>query len=89
MDGRCRHISLGNFDVILPAIPPEWKTAMSVAWSVYIAVLSIWIVMPVAAAKSFTEAAKFVPSPPIHCVWMLTFLPFIGLLGSSAWSSSV
>ena len=51
--------------------------------------LSIWIVMPVALAKSATAAAKLVPSPPIHCVWIETFLPLNGLSAPSAASSSV
>ena len=51
--------------------------------------LSIWIVMPVAVAKSATAAAKFVPSPPIHWVWIETFLPLNGWSAPSAWSSSV
>jgi hypothetical protein len=33
------------------------------------------MVMPVAFAKSATDAAKLVPSPPTHWVWIETFLP--------------
>ena len=51
--------------------------------------LSIWILMPVAVAKSATAAAKLVPSPPIHWVWIETVLPLNGLSAPSAASSSV
>ena len=51
--------------------------------------LSTWILMPVAAAKSAIAAAKFVPSPPIHWVWIETVLPLNGLSAPSAASSSV
>ena len=51
--------------------------------------LSIWMLMPVALAKSATEAAKLVPSPPIHWVWIETVLPLNGLSAPSALSSSV
>jgi hypothetical protein len=55
--------------------------------------LSIWILMPVAFAKSATAAAKLVPSPPIDWVWIETVLPSNGNLPSAplvnAWSSSL
>ena len=46
------------------------------------ATLSTWIVMPVAFAKSASEAAKLVSSPPVHWTWIETFLPLNGLLGA-------
>ena len=67
MDGRCRHFSLENSDVILPALPPEWKTALSVAWSLYIAVLSIWIVMQ-----------KRAPVSTLGWILSMALLPYLG-----------
>lgn len=55
--------------MILPAIPPEWKTAMSVAWSVYIAVLSIWIVMQ-----------KRAPVSTVGWILSMAALPYLGFV---------
>jgi hypothetical protein len=49
--------------------------------------LSTWMLIPVAATKSAMEAAKFAPSPPIHCVWIETAVPSYSR--ASAASSSV
>ena len=67
--------------------PPWMRVRSTVSWLE--PMLSIWTLMPVAVAKSATAAAKLVPSPPIHWVWMETVLPLNGLAASSAWSSSV
>ena len=68
-------------------LPPSIRVLSTVSWLE--PMLSIWILMPVALAKSASDAAKLVPSPPIHCVWIETFLPLNGLVGArSAWSSS-
>ena len=72
-------------------LPPSIRVFSTVSWLE--PMLSIWTLMPVAAAKSATEAAKFVPSPPIHWVWIETVLPANGNLPSAplvnAVSSSV
>jgi hypothetical protein len=52
------------------------------------AMLSCTTSMPVAASKSATAASKSAPSPPIHCVWIVTRLPLNGLSEPSAWSSA-
>jgi hypothetical protein len=51
--------------------------------------LSTLILMPVAAAKSASDEAKFVPSPPTHWVWMETVLPLNGLAAPRAEARSV
>ena len=72
-------------------LPPSMRVFSTVSWLE--PMLSTWILMPVAVAKSATAAAKLVPSPPIHWVWIETVLPANGSLPSaplvSAWSSSV
>ena len=72
-------------------LPPSMRVFSTVSWLE--PMLSIWILMPVAVAKSATEAAKLVPSPPIHWVWIETVLPLYGILPSAplvnAVSSSV
>ena len=67
--------------------PPSIRLLRTVSWLE--GTLSIWIVMPVAFAKSATEAWKFASSPPVHWTWMSTVLPVYGLLEPRALSSSV
>lgn len=55
--------------MILPAIPPEWKTALSLAWSLYIAVLSIWIVMQ-----------KRAPVSTLGWILSMALLPYLGFV---------
>jgi hypothetical protein len=54
-------------------VPPWIRVLSTVSWLE--PMLSTWILMPVAVAKSASAAAKLVPSPPIHCVWIETVLP--------------
>ena len=58
-------------------LPPSMRVLSTVSWLE--PMLSTWIVMPVAAAKSLIAAANPSPSPPVHCVWIETFLPLNGL----------
>jgi len=53
--------------LILPEISAQWKTGLSLAWSGYIAVLSVWIVMQ-----------KRAPVSTISWILSLAFLPFAG-----------
>jgi cardiolipin synthase len=58
-----------TFPLILPQLSHEWKTALSLAWSGYIAVLSIWIVMQ-----------KRAPVSTLSWILSLALLPFAGFL---------
>jgi cardiolipin synthase len=55
--------------LILPALSPDWKTGLSFAWSGYIAVLSIWIVMQ-----------KRAPVSTMSWILSLALLPFAGFV---------
>ncbi|MFZ3120851.1 MAG: cardiolipin synthase [Variovorax sp.] len=55
--------------MILPEISQEWKTGLSLAWSGYIAVLSVWIVMQ-----------KRAPVSTMSWILSLALLPFAGFL---------
>jgi len=55
--------------LILPEISQEWKTGLSLAWSGYIAVLSVWIVMQ-----------KRAPVSTMSWILSLALLPFAGFL---------
>ena len=63
-------------------LPPSIRVLSTVSWLE--PMLSTWIAMPVAEAKSLIAAAKPSPSPPVHCVWIETFLPLNGLSLPSA-----
>ena len=51
----------------LPEISAQWKTGLSLAWSAYIAVLSVWIVMQ-----------KRAPVSTISWILSLALIPFLG-----------
>ena len=53
--------------MILPEISAQWKTGLSLVWSVYIAILSMWIVMQ-----------KRAPVSTLSWILSLAFLPFVG-----------
>ncbi|MDP9898963.1 cardiolipin synthase [Variovorax ginsengisoli] len=53
----------------LPELSAEWKTGLSVAWSAYIAVLSVWIVMQ-----------KRAPVSTMSWILSLALLPFGGFI---------
>jgi len=53
----------------LPELSSEWKTGLSLAWSAYIAVLSIWIVMQ-----------KRAPVSTMSWILSLALLPFAGFV---------
>ena len=55
--------------MILPEISAEWRTGLSFAWSGYIAVLSIWIVMQ-----------KRAPVSTMSWILSLALLPFAGFV---------
>lgn len=55
--------------MILPELSHEWKTGLSLAWSGYIAVLSIWIVMQ-----------KRAPVSTMSWILSLALLPFAGFI---------
>jgi cardiolipin synthase len=55
--------------LILPELSQEWKTGLSLAWSGYIAVLSVWIVMQ-----------KRAPVSTMSWILSLALLPFAGFL---------
>jgi cardiolipin synthase len=55
--------------LILPTFSPEWRTGLSLAWSGYIAVLSVWIVMQ-----------KRAPVSTMSWILSLALLPFAGFL---------
>ncbi|GAA4345169.1 cardiolipin synthase [Variovorax defluvii] len=55
--------------MILPELSHEWKTGLSLAWSGYIAVLSVWIVMQ-----------KRAPVSTMSWILSLALLPFAGFL---------
>ena len=55
--------------MILPEISQEWKTGLSLAWSGYIAVLSVWIVMQ-----------KRAPVSTMSWILSLALLPFAGFV---------
>jgi len=61
--------------------PPSMRVLSTVSWLE--PMLSTWITMPVALAKSAMAFAKPVPSPPVHCVWIETFLVANGILPSA------
>jgi len=63
-------------------LPPSIRVLSTVSWLE--PMLSTWIVMPVAFEKSAIALAKPVASPPVHCVWIETFLPLNGLSLPSA-----
>ena len=62
-------LSTFTFALILPTLSPEWSTGLSLAWSGYIAVLSIWIVMQ-----------KRAPLSTMSWVLSLALLPFAGFV---------
>lgn len=51
----------------LPPIGPEWKTALSLAWTAYIAVLAVWIVLQ-----------KRSPVATLAWILVLAALPYVG-----------
>ncbi|SFM44243.1 cardiolipin synthase [Variovorax sp. OV329] len=51
----------------LPEISAQWKTGLSLAWSAYIAVLSVWIVMQ-----------KRAPVSTVSWILSLALIPFLG-----------
>lgn len=53
----------------LPELSSEWKTGLSLAWSLYIAVLSVWIVMQ-----------KRAPVSTMSWILSLALLPFAGFV---------
>ncbi|SEA08002.1 cardiolipin synthase [Variovorax sp. YR216] len=55
--------------MILPEFSHEWKTGLSLAWSGYIAVLSVWIVMQ-----------KRAPVSTMSWILSLALLPFVGFV---------
>ncbi len=55
--------------MILPELSQEWKTGLSLAWSGYIAVLSIWIVMQ-----------RRAPVSTMSWILSLALLPFAGFV---------
>jgi cardiolipin synthase len=55
--------------LILPELSQEWKTGLSFAWSGYIAVLSVWIVMQ-----------KRAPVSTMSWILSLALVPFAGFL---------
>ena len=55
--------------MILPELSHEWKTGLSLAWSGYIAVLSVWIVMQ-----------KRAPVSTMSWILSLALLPFAGFV---------
>ncbi|VTU19771.1 putative cardiolipin synthase YwiE [Variovorax sp. SRS16] len=55
--------------MILPVLSPEWKTGLSLAWSGYIAVLSVWIVMQ-----------KRAPVSTMSWILSLALLPLAGFV---------
>ncbi|MDM0016951.1 cardiolipin synthase [Variovorax saccharolyticus] len=55
--------------MIIPELSQEWKTGLSFAWSGYIAVLSMWIVMQ-----------KRAPVSTMSWILSLALLPFAGFL---------
>lgn len=55
--------------MILPELSQEWKTGLSLAWSGYIAVLSVWIVMQ-----------KRAPVSTMSWILSLALLPFAGFV---------
>lgn len=57
------------FALTLPELSSEWKTGLSLAWSAYIAVLSIWIVVQ-----------KRAPVSTMSWILSLALLPFAGLV---------
>ena len=59
-------------------LPPSMRVLSTVSWLE--PMLSTWIAIPVALAKSAIAAAKPTPSPPVHCVWIETFLPLKSLV---------
>ena len=54
---------------MLPQLTQEWKTGLSLAWSGYMAVLSVWIVMQ-----------KRAPVSTLGWILSLSLLPFVGFL---------
>lgn len=52
---------------MLSALSPEWKAALSIAWSAYIAVLSVWIVMQ-----------KREPVATLGWILSMAALPYLG-----------
>ncbi len=68
-------------------LPPSIRVLSTVSWLE--PMLSTWTAMPVAVWKSSIALAKPSPSPPVHCVWIETFLPLYGLSAPRAASSSV
>ncbi len=57
------------FPLILPELSHEWRTGLSLAWSGYIAVLSVWIVMQ-----------KRAPLSTMSWILSLALLPFVGFV---------
>ncbi|MET0544657.1 MAG: cardiolipin synthase [Variovorax sp.] len=55
--------------MIIPELSQEWKTGLSLAWSGYIAVLSVWIVMQ-----------KRAPVSTMSWILSLALLPFAGFV---------
>jgi cardiolipin synthase len=55
--------------LVIPELGNEWKTALSLAWSGYIAVLSVWIVMQ-----------KRAPVSTMSWILSLALLPFAGFV---------
>lgn len=55
--------------MILPELSQEWRTGLSLAWSGYIAVLSVWIVMQ-----------KRAPVSTMSWILSLALLPFVGFV---------
>lgn len=55
--------------MLLPELSHEWKTGLSLAWSAYIAVLSVWIVLQ-----------KRAPVATLGWILSLALLPFVGFV---------
>ncbi len=55
--------------MVLPELSHEWKTGLSLAWSAYIAVQSVWIVMQ-----------KRAPVSTMSWILSLALLPFVGFV---------
>jgi cardiolipin synthase len=53
--------------LILPVLSPEWKTGLSLAWSGYIAVLAVWIILQ-----------KRAPVSTLSWILSMALLPFAG-----------
>ena len=58
-----------TFQLIIPQLSAEWNTGLSLAWSLYIAILSIWIVLQ-----------KRAPVSTMSWILSMALLPFAGFV---------